>query len=41
MAEGAGFTAEGVLRRRLVVRGRRIDVVMYSLLPDDAAAAAL
>ncbi|MEU7816175.1 GNAT family N-acetyltransferase [Pseudonocardia sp. NPDC049154] len=41
VAEAAGFTAEGTLRRRLVVRGRRIDVVMYSLLPDDGAAAAL
>jgi RimJ/RimL family protein N-acetyltransferase len=40
VAEAAGFTAEGTLRRRLVVRGRRIDVVMYSLLPDDAAARA-
>jgi RimJ/RimL family protein N-acetyltransferase len=41
VAEAAGFVAEGTLRRRLVVRGRRIDVVMYSLLPDDAAAQAL
>ncbi|MFC5948840.1 GNAT family N-acetyltransferase [Pseudonocardia lutea] len=38
VAEAAGFTAEGTLRQRLVVRGRRIDVVMYSLLPGDAAA---
>jgi RimJ/RimL family protein N-acetyltransferase len=35
VAEAAGFTAEGVLRQRLVVRGRRADVVMYSLLPGD------
>ncbi|MCE3551058.1 GNAT family N-acetyltransferase [Pseudonocardia sp. RS11V-5] len=41
VAEVAGFTAEGTLRRRLVVQGRRIDVVMYSLLPDDPAATAL
>jgi RimJ/RimL family protein N-acetyltransferase len=41
VAGAAGFTAEGTLRQRLVVRGRRIDVVMYSLLPDDAAAQAL
>jgi RimJ/RimL family protein N-acetyltransferase len=38
VAEAAGFTAEGVLRSRLVLRGRRADVVMYSLLPGDPAA---
>lgn len=38
VAEAAGFTAEGVLRQRLVLRGRRADVVMYSLLAGDAAA---
>lgn len=41
VAEAAGFTAEGVLRQRLVVRGRRADVVMYSMLPSDPALAAL
>ncbi|GAA1841271.1 GNAT family N-acetyltransferase [Pseudonocardia ailaonensis] len=41
VAEAAGFTAEGTLRQRLLVRGERIDVVMYSLLPTDPAAAAL
>lgn len=38
VAEAAGFTAEGVLRQRLVLRDRRVDVVMYSMLPSDAAA---
>ncbi|GAA4696471.1 GNAT family N-acetyltransferase [Pseudonocardia yuanmonensis] len=37
VAEAAGFTAEGTLRQWLVVKDRRIDVVMYSLLPDDPA----
>ena len=41
VAEAAGFTAEGTLRQRFVLRGRRADVVMYSMLPDDAAAARL
>jgi RimJ/RimL family protein N-acetyltransferase len=35
VAEAAGFRAEGVLRQRLVLRGRRADVVMYSRLPGD------
>jgi RimJ/RimL family protein N-acetyltransferase len=39
VAEAAGFTAEGVLRQRMVLRGRRTDVVLYSMLPSDAAAA--
>jgi RimJ/RimL family protein N-acetyltransferase len=39
VAAAAGFTAEGVLRQRLVLRGRRADVVMYSMLPEDPAAA--
>ncbi len=38
VAEAAGFVAEGVLRQRFVNRGRRADVVMYSLLPGDPAA---
>ena len=41
VAEAAGFTREGLLRQRLVLRGRRADVVMYSMLPSDAAAADL
>lgn len=41
VAESAGFTAEGTLRQRFVLRGRRADIVMYSLLPGDAAAARL
>jgi RimJ/RimL family protein N-acetyltransferase len=35
VAESAGFLAEGVLRSRFVLHGRRADVVMYSLLPTD------
>jgi RimJ/RimL family protein N-acetyltransferase len=35
VAEAVGFTAEGVLRSWLVLRGRRADVVLYSLLPGD------
>jgi RimJ/RimL family protein N-acetyltransferase len=41
VAERAGFTREGVLRRWYDLRGERRDAVMYSLLPrdvDDAAA---
>jgi RimJ/RimL family protein N-acetyltransferase len=41
VAEAAGFTREGVLRQRFVLRGRRADVVMYSMLASDAAAADL
>jgi RimJ/RimL family protein N-acetyltransferase len=41
VAEAAGFTAEGVLRQRLALQDRRADVVMYSMLPSDAAAATL
>ncbi|MGZ4604243.1 MAG: GNAT family N-acetyltransferase, partial [Kineosporiaceae bacterium] len=41
VAETAGFTREGVLRQRLLIHGRRADVVMYSMLPTDPAAAAL
>jgi RimJ/RimL family protein N-acetyltransferase len=39
VAEAPGFTREGVLRQRFVLRGRRADVVMYSMLPGDPAAA--
>lgn len=38
VAEAAGFTREGLLRQRFVLRGRRADVAMYSMLPSDAAA---
>lgn len=41
VAEAAGFAAEGVLRQRFVHRGRRADVVIYSMLPTDPAAARL
>ncbi|TWH73555.1 RimJ/RimL family protein N-acetyltransferase [Modestobacter roseus] len=40
VAEAAGFTREGLLRQRLVVRERRADVVMYSMLAGDPAMAA-
>jgi RimJ/RimL family protein N-acetyltransferase len=36
VAEAAGFTREGVLRGRLLLKGRRVDVAMYSVLPGDA-----
>ena len=35
VAERAGFAREGVLRQRLLIHGRRADVVMFSLLPGD------
>lgn len=38
VAEAAGFTREGVLRQRFVLRGCRTDVAMYSMLPTDEAA---
>ena len=41
VAEAAGFTREGLLRQRLVLRGRRADVAMYSMLRTDIAAAGL
>lgn len=41
VAEAAGFTREGLLRQRLVLRGRRTDVAMYSMLASDPAAAGL
>ena len=41
VAEAAGFTREGLLRQRFVLRGRRADVVMYSMLTTDTAAAEL
>jgi RimJ/RimL family protein N-acetyltransferase len=41
VAEAAGFTREGLLRRRFLLRGRRADVAMYSMLASDTAAADL
>lgn len=35
VAEGAGFVFEGVLRQRMSLRNRRIDVAMYSALLSD------
>jgi RimJ/RimL family protein N-acetyltransferase len=35
VAETAGFTREGILRSYELVRGRQIDVVMFSALPGD------
>lgn len=35
VAEKAGFVREGTLRSRLLVKGRRRDAVMFSLLPAD------
>jgi len=35
VARAAGFTEEGVLRGRAVLRGRRHDVVLYSRLATD------
>jgi RimJ/RimL family protein N-acetyltransferase len=35
VAENAGFTREGLLRRYVEIKGERRDCVMYSLLPQD------
>jgi RimJ/RimL family protein N-acetyltransferase len=35
VAEKVGFVREGTLRSRLLVKGRRRDAVMFSLLPGD------
>ena len=35
VAEKAGFTREGLLRRYLEIKGKRRDCVMFSLLPED------
>jgi RimJ/RimL family protein N-acetyltransferase len=37
VAESVGFLREGVLRSFMVVGGRRRDMLMYSLLPEDLA----
>ena len=41
VAEAAGFTREGLLRQRFVLRGRRADVAIYSMLTSDPPAARL
>jgi RimJ/RimL family protein N-acetyltransferase len=38
VAVSCGFTREGVLRSRFVVKGRRRDMVLFSLLRSDPAA---
>jgi RimJ/RimL family protein N-acetyltransferase len=40
VAERAGFTREGVLRSYELIKGRSIDVAMFSALPGDLAAPA-
>ena len=35
VAERAGYRREGVLRSYRVMKGRRVDFVLFSLLPDD------
>jgi RimJ/RimL family protein N-acetyltransferase len=35
VAENAGFRREGLLRSYIELKGRRPDVLMYSLLPED------
>jgi [ribosomal protein S5]-alanine N-acetyltransferase len=37
VAEAAGFRREGLLRSFMHIGGRRRDMLMYSLLPDDLA----
>ncbi|UQX87630.1 GNAT family N-acetyltransferase [Jatrophihabitans telluris] len=39
VAERAGFTFEGILRQWMDLRGRRIDVAMYSFIPTDIGGA--
>ena len=36
VAERAGFTHEGLLRSYRLMKGRRVDFLVYSLLPTDA-----
>ena len=38
MAEAVGFREEGVLRSYMTIAGRRRDMLMYGLLPDDLRA---
>jgi RimJ/RimL family protein N-acetyltransferase len=35
VAQGAGFTREGVLRSHALIKGRRRDMAVFSLLPGD------
>ena len=35
LAESLGFTREGVLRRRVVERGRAVDIVWFGLLREE------
>jgi RimJ/RimL family protein N-acetyltransferase len=35
VAEKAGATREGVLRNRLLIRGEKLDAVLFSLVPED------
>ena len=35
VAEKVGATREGVLRRRLLIRGESLDAVLFSLVPED------
>lgn len=41
VAAAAGFTLEGLLRQRFLLRGRRTDLAMYSILPSDSTATGL
>jgi RimJ/RimL family protein N-acetyltransferase len=38
VAASSGFTREGVLRSSMVIKGRRRDMVVFSLLRSDPAA---
>ncbi len=40
VAEKAGYRLEGTLRSVKVIRGKRVDGTLYSLLPEDVAAGA-
>jgi RimJ/RimL family protein N-acetyltransferase len=39
VAEKAGYAYEGTLRSTKLIRGRRVDAAMYSLLPDEPSSA--
>jgi len=41
VAASCGFTREGVLRSNILLKGRRRDTALFSLLRDDPAATAL
>jgi ribosomal-protein-serine acetyltransferase len=41
VAEKAGATREGVLRRRLLIRGVSMDAVLFSLVPEDLKSGSL